>query len=67
VATTVLHHLSGTPTPVTETPLPGTQDGRLFARARLPWPTTPGGVFRVPFSLVAAADPTGAPVHLTLE
>ncbi|MCF6474343.1 FAD-binding protein [Nonomuraea sp. MG754425] len=43
------------------------QDGRVVGRTRLPWPAAPGRVFRVPFSLVASADPAGGPVHLTLE
>ena len=43
-----------------------TQDGRLLGRTRLPWPAAPGRVFRVPFSLVAGADPEGGPVHLGL-
>ncbi|MFC4120395.1 NAD(P)/FAD-dependent oxidoreductase [Nonomuraea zeae] len=44
-----------------------TQDGRLLGRTRLPWPAAPGRVFRVPFSLVAGADPAGGPVRLALE
>ncbi|MEV5557761.1 FAD-dependent oxidoreductase [Nonomuraea wenchangensis] len=43
-----------------------TQDGRVLGRTRLPWPAAPGRVFRVPFSLVAGADPAGGPVRLTL-
>ncbi|MEV4284787.1 FAD-dependent oxidoreductase [Nonomuraea bangladeshensis] len=43
-----------------------TQDGRVLGRARLPWPAAPGRVFRVPFSLVAGADPAGGPVRLSL-
>ncbi|MGW4799756.1 pyridine nucleotide-disulfide oxidoreductase, partial [Nonomuraea sp. NPDC004297] len=43
------------------------QDGCVVGRTRLPWPAAPGRVFRVPFSLVASADPAGGPVHLTLE
>ncbi|MGW6501463.1 NAD(P)/FAD-dependent oxidoreductase [Nonomuraea angiospora] len=44
-----------------------TQDGRVLGRVRLPWPAAPGRVFRVPFSLVADADPAGGPVRLALE
>ncbi|MEU6789491.1 FAD-dependent oxidoreductase [Nonomuraea angiospora] len=44
-----------------------TQDGRVLGRAGLPWPAAPGRVFRVPFSLVADADPAGGPVRLALE
>ncbi len=44
-----------------------TQDGRILDRQRLPWPAAPGRVFRVPFSLVATADPSGGPIHLSLD
>ncbi|MEU0561370.1 FAD-dependent oxidoreductase [Dactylosporangium sp. NPDC006015] len=43
-----------------------TQDGHRIGAARLPWPAAPGRVFRVPFSLVTAADPTGGPVTISL-
>ncbi|MET7426216.1 FAD-dependent oxidoreductase [Dactylosporangium sp. NPDC005555] len=43
-----------------------TQDGRRLASTRLPWPAAPGRVFRVPFTLVARADPTAGPVTVTL-
>ncbi|GAA3206786.1 NAD(P)/FAD-dependent oxidoreductase [Dactylosporangium siamense] len=42
------------------------QDGRRIGSVRLPWPAAPGRVFRVPFSLVAGADPTGGPVTIDL-
>lgn len=43
------------------------QDARLIGARRLVWPAAPGRVFRVPFSLVADADPTGGDVHITLR
>ncbi|MEV0129297.1 FAD-dependent oxidoreductase [Dactylosporangium sp. NPDC050688] len=43
------------------------QDGRRVGAARLPWPAAPGRVFRVPFTLVAGADPAGGPVTVTLD
>jgi hypothetical protein len=43
-----------------------TQDGRLIGSTRLGWPAAPGRAFRMPFSLVRAADPAGGPVHLRL-
>lgn len=43
-----------------------TQGGTTLATARLPWPMAPGRVFRIPFSLVAGADPAGGPVHIGL-
>ncbi|WP_326999952.1 NAD(P)/FAD-dependent oxidoreductase [Dactylosporangium sp. NBC_01737] len=42
------------------------QDGRRIGATRLPWPAAPGRVFRVPFGLVAAADPAGGPVTVAL-
>ncbi|WP_433202749.1 NAD(P)/FAD-dependent oxidoreductase [Dactylosporangium sp. CS-047395] len=42
------------------------QDGRRVGAVRLPWPAAPGRVFRVPYSLVRAADPAGGPVRLAL-
>lgn len=43
------------------------QDGRRIGAARLPWPAAPGRVFRVPFTLVAGADPAGGPVTVALD
>jgi thioredoxin reductase len=43
------------------------QDGTRIGTIRLPWPATPGRVFRVPFSLVAGADPHGGPLHIALS
>jgi thioredoxin reductase len=44
-----------------------TQDGRVLARRRLPWPAAPGRIFRVPAALVSAAVPGDGPVVLELE
>ncbi|MEV4383123.1 FAD/NAD(P)-binding oxidoreductase [Streptosporangium sp. NPDC049644] len=43
------------------------QAGRPLARRRLPWPASPGRVFRVPWSLLARAEPDAGPVRLSLE
>jgi hypothetical protein len=42
------------------------QDGAVLAERRLPWPASPGRVFRVPASLLAGASPTGGPVTVSL-
>jgi hypothetical protein len=42
------------------------QNGREIGSVRLAWPAAPGRVFRVPFSLVANADPAAGPVTLGL-
>ena len=42
------------------------QDGRVVGRRTLPWPLAPGRVFRVPWSVVADADPAGGDVHIDL-
>jgi thioredoxin reductase len=42
------------------------QDGRIVGRVRLPWPAAPGRMFRVPWSLLAAADPAGGDVVIRL-
>jgi glycerol kinase len=34
-----------------------TQDGRVIGMRRLPWPSSPGRVFRVPWSLLSRVDP----------
>jgi thioredoxin reductase len=39
-----------------------TQDGHTLARRRLPWPASPGRAFRIPSTLVDAADPCGSAV-----
>ncbi|OPG05171.1 NAD(P)/FAD-dependent oxidoreductase [Microbispora sp. GKU 823] len=43
-----------------------TQDGREVARRTLPWPVSPGRVFRVPSSLLSGADPRGGPITISL-
>jgi thioredoxin reductase len=43
------------------------QDDAEIGAARLAWPAAPGRVFRIPFSLVAAADPCGGAVHIGLS
>jgi hypothetical protein len=42
------------------------QDGRVVGRRTLPWPLAPGRVFRVPWSVLADADPRGSDVHVGL-
>jgi thioredoxin reductase len=42
------------------------QDGRVIGRKTLPWPASPGRVFRVPSSILRAADPHGGAVTLSL-
>ncbi|GIH45843.1 Thioredoxin reductase [Microbispora rosea] len=42
------------------------QDGREIARRVLPWPVSPGRVFRVPSSLLSGADPRGGPIVISL-
>ena len=40
------------------------QDGAVLARRTLPWPAAPGRVFRIPASMLDAADPAGSDIHL---
>ena len=42
------------------------QDGAVLAERRIPWPASPGRVFRVPASLLAGVSPTGGPVTVSL-
>jgi thioredoxin reductase len=42
------------------------QGGRVIARKTLPWPASPGRVFRVPSSILDDADLRGGPVTLSL-
>ncbi len=42
------------------------QDGRVIGLRRLPWPASPGRVFRVPWSLLDSADPGGGDVTIGL-
>jgi thioredoxin reductase len=44
-----------------------TQDGRVLARKRVPWPAAPGRIFRVPAEIVSHAAIGGGPVVLDLE
>ena len=43
------------------------QDGRVIGLRRLPWPASPGRVFRVPWSLLGSADPDGGDVTIGLH
>ena len=42
------------------------QDGRTIATKTLPWPASPGRVFRVPSGVLKNVDTTGGPVTLSL-
>lgn len=42
------------------------QDGRTIGRRTLPWPASPGRVFRVPSRLLTRVRPAGGPVTLAL-
>jgi thioredoxin reductase len=42
------------------------QGASVIGRRRLPWPVSPGRMFRVPWSLVADADPEAGDVTLSL-
>ncbi len=42
------------------------QDGTVIGRKTLPWPASPGRVFRVPSSILDKADHRGGPVTLSL-
>jgi thioredoxin reductase len=44
-----------------------TQDGRRLARRRLPWPASPGRVFRIPSSMVARANSDGGAITIDIE
>jgi thioredoxin reductase len=43
-----------------------TQDGRVIGLRRLPWPASPGRVFRLPWSLLGSVDPGGGDVTIGL-
>ena len=43
------------------------QDGREVAARRLPWPASPGRVFRVPSTLLERADPGGGDITIGLR
>jgi thioredoxin reductase len=42
------------------------QDGRVIGLRRLPWPASPGRVFRLPWSLLSSVDPGGGDVTIGL-
>lgn len=43
------------------------QDGRVIGRRTLPWPASPGRVFRLPSSILDAVDPRGGEVTVSLR
>lgn len=43
------------------------QDGRTVGRKTLPWPASPGRVFRVPSSILGRVDPRGGVVTVSLR
>ena len=43
------------------------QDHREIGHRRLPWPASPGRVFRIPASLLAHADPAAGPIRVSLR
>jgi thioredoxin reductase len=43
------------------------QHGRIIARRRLPWPVSPGRVFRVPWDLFGGVDPEAGDVVIGLS
>jgi thioredoxin reductase len=43
------------------------QDGNVIGRKTLPWPASPGRVFRVPSSILAKADPRGGAVTISIS
>ena len=43
------------------------QDGRVVGRRTVPWPASPGRVFRVPSSILDGADARGGPVTVSLR
>src|SRR5882757_10620256 len=42
------------------------QDGKTILTKTLPWPASPGRVFRVPADVLNRVDPTGGPVTISL-
>lgn len=44
-----------------------TQDGKVLGRRRLPWPASPGRVFRVPSSILNGVDFDGGAVTLSVR
>lgn len=55
------HHAQAFPTVVAR------QGNAVIGRRTLPWPVSPGRVFRVPWSLVRRADPLGGDVTIGLN
>lgn len=55
------HHAQAFPTVVVR------QGSAVMGRRTLPWPVSPGRVFRVPWSLVRRADPLGGDVTIGLN
>jgi thioredoxin reductase len=43
------------------------QDGRVLARRPLPWPCSPGRVFRIPSTILDGVDHLGGPVRLSVS
>lgn len=43
------------------------QDGRIVGRRTLPWPASPGRVFRLPSSILDGVDPHGGEVTVSLR
>jgi len=43
------------------------QDGVEVGRVRVPWPLSPGRVFRLPWSLVRGASPRGGEIRIRLS
>lgn len=43
------------------------QDGRVIGRRTLPWPASPGRVFRIPSGVLDGADPQGGEVTVSLR
>ncbi|MCW2514099.1 MAG: bedA [Mycobacterium sp.] len=43
------------------------QDGRTIGVKRTPWPAAPGRIYRAPWSLVSAADPSGGDITVELS
>jgi hypothetical protein len=40
------------------------QNGRVISTTRLPWPASPGRVFRIPASMLTGVDATGGDVTI---
>jgi len=43
------------------------QGGSIITRRRLPWPASPGRVYRIPFSSLSGIDPAGPAVTIDLD